>query len=171
MIEILNRFSYEFWYTSFASVHPTSHVNKVLATTTNWQNATMCKISTLHTGPWWGLRPIAKIFVSIITYLQKKVGRIDGQSRLFISFYNAWQILPIKNTNLRQHSEKDLIGNVIYCWKRLPWKLAICSKQLWSMMGQFFQAKRFTEDLCADKFNAFNFQDVQLKETTGKPES
>ena len=38
-------------------------------------------------------------------------------------------------------------------------------------MGQFFLAKKITMELCADKFNAFNFQDVQLKETTGKPKS
>ena len=39
------------------------------------------------------------------------------------------------------------------------------------MMGQFFQVKKFTMDLCTDKFNAFNFQDVELKETTSKLKS
>ena len=44
--------------------------------------------------------PIAKIFVSIITYLQTKVGRIGGQSRLFNNAWCRYYVPTKKNTFL-----------------------------------------------------------------------
>ena len=50
--------------------------------------------------------PIAKNFVSVITYLQK-VGQIGGQSRLFLKLLQCLTGITNKNTLFRPHPAKD----------------------------------------------------------------